>query len=122
MTDSNQSGLSDNFLGAIAYFTLVPALFFLAIAPYNKKLYVRFHAWQSLILNIFVLFISWVLNSFAVLVATHGITALMVLGWTWIAFLVVAALLFIWCIVSALNGKLFKVPCIGAWCEKQANR
>jgi uncharacterized membrane protein len=122
MPDSNQSGLSENSLGAIAYITLVPALFFLAIAPYNKKLYVRFHAWQSLILNIFVLFIWWVLGCCAGLVVFHGLTALMVLEWVRIVFMIAATLLWIWCVVSALNGKLFKLPCIGAWCERQANK
>ena len=122
MPDSNQSGLSDNALGAIAYITLVPALFFLAIAPYNKKLYVRFHAWQSLTLNIFVLFIWWVLGWCGGLWGSHGLSALMVLDWVRIGFMIAVALLWIWCVISALNGRLFKLPCIGAWCESQANK
>jgi uncharacterized membrane protein len=122
MSDPNQSGLSDNSLGAIAYITLVPALFFLAIAPYNKRPYVRFHAWQSLMFNIFVLVIWWALGCGAGFVAFHGLTALMVLEWVRILFLVLVILQWIWCVVSALNGKLLKLPCIGAWCEKQANR
>lgn len=122
MPDSNQSGLSDNSLGAIAYFTIVPALFFLAIAPYNKKPYVRFHAWQSLILNVFAVFISWILGWCTGLVSGFGLTALLVLDGVRIAFLVAVALLVLWCIVCALNGKLLKLPCIGAWCEKQVNR
>jgi uncharacterized membrane protein len=122
MPESNQSGLSDNSLGAIAYITLVPALFFLAIAPYNRRVYVRFHAWQSFIFDIFALFIWWVLGGCAGLVASHGLTALMVLEWVRIVFIVAVAMVWVWCVISALNGKLFKLPCIGAWCERQANK
>jgi uncharacterized membrane protein len=122
MSNSNESGLSDNSLGAIAYLTIIPALFFLAIAPYNRKSYVRFHAWQSLILNILALFIWWVLGCLAAFAVFHGLTALLILEWVRIVFIAAVALLWIWCIVSALNGKLLKLPCIGAWCERQANR
>ena len=122
MPDSIRSGLSDNALGAIAYITFVPALFFLAIAPYNRKLYVRFHAWQSLILNIVALCIWWVLGACTACAAFHGLTALMVLDWVRIVFMVAFTLLWIWCVISALNGRLFKLPCIGAWCERQANK
>ena len=48
-----KAGLSDNSIGAIAYFTPVLAIFFLAIRRYNKRPYVRFHAWQSLVFNVF---------------------------------------------------------------------
>ena len=37
MPDPNKSGFTDNSLGAIAYITVVPAVFFLAISPYNKS-------------------------------------------------------------------------------------
>ena len=54
MADSNAaggtSGLTDNAAGAIAYFTFIPAVLFLVTEPYNKSSYVRFHAWQSILL------------------------------------------------------------------------
>ena len=49
-------GLSDNSIAALAYFTPLLAVFFLAIRRYNKRPYVRFHAWQSLVFNIYVIF------------------------------------------------------------------
>ena len=42
-----QSGLSDNAAGALAYVTIIPAIVFLLVEPYNKNSFVRFHAWQS---------------------------------------------------------------------------
>ena len=49
MAGSKAPGLSDNSIGALAYCTPFPAIFFLAIHRYNKRPYVRFHAWQSLV-------------------------------------------------------------------------
>ncbi len=46
------SGLSDNAAGAIAYITIIPAIIFLIVEPYNKNSFVRFHAWQSIFLGI----------------------------------------------------------------------
>ena len=51
MTDTPQSGLTDNAAGAIAYITFIPAIIFLAIPPYNTSPFVRFHAWQSIFLE-----------------------------------------------------------------------
>ena len=54
MRNPPKSGLSDNLIAAIAYFGPVPAFFFLAVRRYNKRPYVRFHAWQSLAFDAFV--------------------------------------------------------------------
>ena len=45
-------GLSDNAAGAIAYITIIPAIVFLLVEPYNKKPFVRFHAWQCIFLYV----------------------------------------------------------------------
>ena len=119
MPDKKQSGLSDNSLGAIAYITVVPALFFLAIAPYNKKAYVRFHAWQSTVLSAFAFVLFMVLSLFPTLntylesIAFMGLYLLVLILW---------ALVSIWCAIEALNGKLLKLPLIGAWAEQQSNK
>jgi uncharacterized membrane protein len=62
MSNPKEPGLSDNSIGALAYFTPVPAIFFLAIRRYNKRPYVRFHAWQSLVFSAFVFIFSYILN------------------------------------------------------------
>jgi uncharacterized membrane protein len=118
MPDTKQSGLSDNSLGAIAYVTVVPALFFLAVAPYSKKAYVRFHAWQSTILFAIVFIVSIALSylpifSFLLGVVYWGLCTLVWVVWGFIS---------VWCAVNALNGKRLKLPLIGAWSERQANK
>ena len=119
MTDSNKSSFTDNSLGAIAYLTVVPAIFFLAISPYNKSAYVRFHAWQSTVLSAvtFILFLLLrllpALTTYFEFLAFLGIYLLVLIAW---------ALISIWCAIEALNGKLIKLPFIGSWAEQQSKK
>src|SRR5258706_16300427 len=46
------SGLTDNVAGMLAYFTIIPAIIFLVLEPYNRSRFVRFHAWQSIFFNV----------------------------------------------------------------------
>ena len=43
-------GLADNVAGLLAYLTIIPAIIFLVIEPFNKNRFVRFHAFQCLFL------------------------------------------------------------------------
>ena len=119
MPEPNKSSFTDNSLGAIAYLTVVPAIFFLAISPYNKSAYVRFHAWQSTVLSAvtFILFLVLslfpALNTYLESVAFLGLYLLVLIVW---------ALISIWCAIKALNGKLFKLPVIGIWAERQSKK
>jgi uncharacterized membrane protein len=122
MSNPKETGLSDNSIGALAYFTPIPAIFFLAIRRYNKRPYVRFHAWQSLVFSAFVFIFSYLVRfvlSFAALLGPR-----LFLGLSWLAVLIWIAifLVWLWCVVSALNGKRCKLPIIGDWADEQAYR
>jgi uncharacterized membrane protein len=109
MPDTPQSGLSDNAAGALAYLTIIPAIIFLVIEPYNRNPFIKFHCWQSIFLSI-----VW----FAICI----IGVIPILGW--IIFILGFLVLFIvWlmCVLKALKGDRFKLPIIGALAEKQAN-
>jgi uncharacterized membrane protein len=54
VSNPHKPGLSDNSIAAAAYLGAVPAFFFLSIRRYNKRPYVRFHAWQSIVFYAFV--------------------------------------------------------------------
>ena len=115
MPEPNQSGLSDNAAGGLAYVTFIPAIIFLIIEPFNKNSYVRFHSWQSIFLGI-----VWI----AVDVVLHMIGRLPFLGLINLILWPVVGLGFfiLWLVVmiNAFNGKRFKVPFIGDLAEKQA--
>jgi uncharacterized membrane protein len=113
-----QTGLSDNAAGALAYFTFIPALIFLLVAPYNQKASIRFHAWQSILLFVAAVIIDIVLGIvLGVTMIFLGFTIYMLI-WRLIELCWFA----IWlvCVFNAFNGKRFKLPVIGDLAEKQA--
>jgi uncharacterized membrane protein len=118
MPVSKNHGLSENSLGAIAYITVVPAIFFLAVSPYNKKAYVRFHAWQSTVffaLTFILCFALSYLNTYHESIAYFYLGLYVLVSLVWF-------LVSLWCAIQALNGKSVKLPVIGAWAEKQSSK
>jgi uncharacterized membrane protein len=117
MSDPNPVGLTDNAAGALAYITIVPAIVFLVLPPYNASRYVRFHAWQSIFLNLgaivfmiavsFLTVFGWMFGMYSI----YLLTRLIWLGWF---------VLWLVCVLKAVNGQRFKVPVIGDLAEKQA--
>jgi uncharacterized membrane protein len=122
MPNPKEPGLSDNSIGALAYFTPIPAIFFLAIRRYNKRPYVRFHSWQSLIFSALVFLYSCALTYFLPMIAPLAPRLLIGLGWLAVLIWVAIFLVWLWCVISALNGKRCKLPIIGKWADEQAYR
>jgi len=104
-----QSGLTDNNAAGLAYVTIIPAIIFLVLAPYNQKSFVRFHAWQSIflfvaavaihILLLFIPFVGWALS---------------------LPFSLLVIVIWVICLVKAFNGERFSIPLIGKFAEQQA--
>ncbi len=122
MPNTKERGLSDNSIGALAYCTPVPAIFFLAIRRYNKRPYVRFHAWQSLVFSAFVFIFSYIVNFAMSFAASLGPHLFRRLGWLVVMIWVAIFLAWLWCVVGALNGRRCKLPVIGDWADEQAYR
>jgi uncharacterized membrane protein len=122
MPNPKGSGLSDNSIGALTYFTPVPAFFFLAIRRYNKRPYVRFHAWQSLVFSAFVFIFGFILSFVLPLAASLGPRLFLGLRWLVALIWVAIFLAWLWCVLSALNGKRCRLPIIGDWADEQAYR
>ncbi len=109
-------GLTDNVAGALAYVTIIPAIVFLVLEPFNKKRFVLFHAWQCIFFAI-----AWIVLWIILGIIGH----IPILGWATILLwpLVGLAGLIIWVILvlKAYQGKMFKLPVIGDIAEKQAS-
>lgn len=101
-------GLSDTAAGALAYVTIIPAIIFLVMAPYNTKPFVRFHAFQCIGLAIcwFCLGLLFVIPILGWIVGGIGFLALLV---CWIL-----------SIVKASQGSAFKLPVISEFAAKQS--
>jgi uncharacterized membrane protein len=121
MPETTQSGLSDKAAGAIAYITFLPAIVFLFLPPYNTRPFVRFHCWQSIFLNITAFVVDVLVGIVLALVVPFLPFSLYSLHLLWV---VEAVWLLVWilCVVKAVNGETFKVPVIGAYAEKLANQ
>ncbi len=105
---AESGGLSDTAAGALAYVTIIPAIIFLVMAPYNTKPFVKFHAFQSIGLGI-----VWFCLGIIMVVP--------ILGWI-IGALGMLALLVCWIlsIVKASQGSYFKLPVISDFAAKQS--
>lgn len=104
-----QSGLSDSAAGALAYVTIIPAIIFLIVEPYNRNSFVRFHSWQSIFFGI-------------AFVAVHIVLGIIpVIGWLILALLDLAFLV-VWIILllKALKGERWELPIIGKFAAQQA--
>jgi uncharacterized membrane protein len=115
VSDPNESGLSDNAAGGLAYITIIPAIVFLIVAPYNKSPIVRFHSWQSIFLAI-----AWVAADVVLMILGHlPVIGLMNL-FLWPLVALGFFILWIIVLIKAFNGQKFKIPVIGDLAEKQA--
>ena len=103
-----ESGLADNVAGALAYITFIPAILFLVLADYNKRPFVRFHAFQCLGLYVCAF-------------ACGIVMIIPILGWI-VGFVGYITLLVCWimAIVKAYGGQRWKVPIIGNFVENIA--
>lgn len=110
-----QSGLSDNAAGALAYVTIIPAIIFLGLAPYNRSPFVRFHAWQSIFLTIAAA-VAWAVLMVIGFIPIFNLIDVVLGPLVWLAFFVLWIIL----LVKAISGARFKLPIIGDYAEKQA--
>jgi uncharacterized membrane protein len=111
-----QSGLSENAAGGLAYITIIPAIIFLIIEPYNKSSYIRFHSWQCIFMAIAWIVADVVIGILGRIMSFMGLLAFGLYP------LVALAMLILWIMVliKAFNGERFKLPVIGDLADKQA--
>jgi uncharacterized membrane protein len=110
-----QSGLSENGASGLAYITLIPAIIFLLVPPYNQSSTVRFHSWQSIFLAIAFIPV-WIVLAVIGFIPVLNLIDVALFPLVGLGFLI----LWIIVLVNAFNGKRFKIPLIGDLAEKQA--
>jgi uncharacterized membrane protein len=111
------AGLTDNVAGALAYVTIIPAIIFLVLEPFNKRRFIRFHACQCLFFAA-----AWTVLWIGLSIIAH----IPFLGWATVVMwpLVSLAGFVIWLILvlKAYQGQMFKLPVIGDIAEQQAGK
>ncbi|MBZ5664009.1 MAG: DUF4870 domain-containing protein [Acidobacteriia bacterium] len=112
------AGLTDNVAGALAYVTIIPAIIFLVLEPFNKKRFVRFHSFQSIFFAI-AWTVLWIALAFLGHIPFLGWAAAFLLGpLMGLAFFVIWLIL----VLKAYQGQMFKLPVIGDMAEQQAGK
>jgi uncharacterized membrane protein len=106
--------------GALAYCTLVPAIVFLVLEPYNKNRFLRFHSVQCLLL-----WAAATLLAIALKLASVVLFIIPVLGPLLVYLVsgvVVLALTVIWLVlvVKAFQGEMFRLPLLGDFAAQYA--
>ncbi len=107
-------GLTDNIAGLLAYITFIPAIIFLVMEPYNKKRFVRFHAFQCLFFTVAVIVLDIVMMFLGHIPVIGALLSL----------LISLGIFVIWIIllIKAYQGQMFKLPVIGDMAEQQAGK
>lgn len=110
---------NQNVMGALAYVTIIPAIIFLVMEPYNKNRFVRFHSFQCLFLA---------LAAFALSIANMILSLVLgfipVIGWIFslvLGFGIPIAIIAVWLIavIKAYGGEEYRLPVIGDLAAKQ---
>jgi len=113
---ASTGGMTDNVAGMLAYVTVIPAIIFLVVEPYNKNRFIRFHSFQNLFFAV-----AWIVLWIALSIVAH----IPILGWLTILIWPLIGLggLILWVILllKANQGQMWKLPVIGDMAEKQAN-
>jgi len=105
------AGLSTNTAAALAYITFIPAVIFLVLEPYKRDTFIRFHAWQCIVLTL-VDIAGGVVFGF---MGTIGLMVRALLGLLLFIFWLIA-------IIKASKGERYHVPIVGDLAENLAAR
>ncbi len=106
----SSTGMSANVAGLLCYVALwITGIVFVVLE--KKSTFVKFHAWQSImtfgVLTVASLILSWI--------PIIGLILGILIG-------VLSSILWIILMIQAGTGKMWKVPLVGDWAEKQAKK
>ena len=112
--------MAPNVAGALAYVTIIPAIVFLVIEPFNKDKFVRFHAFQCLFLTVAIIVLEILLG------IVGGVLGFgLGFGLVWVLyrlFSLLVLIVVILCAVKAYQGQKLMLPVIGKISEQMADK
>src|SRR6202020_2212891 len=97
------SGLADNVAGMLAYVTIIPAIIFLVVEPYNRSRFVRFHSFQSIFFCV-ALTALWIVLNIVAHIPLLGFLTILIWPLVGLAGLVIWIIL----LLKANQGLMFK--------------
>jgi uncharacterized membrane protein len=114
------TGLEPNVAGALAYVTVIPAIIFLVVEPYNRDKFIRFHSFQSIFLAI-----AWVALAIVLMIVSAVLAVIPVIGWIlglllWMALMIGMLVLWVFVVYKAYKNERYMIPVIGKFAAQQA--
>lgn len=116
-TTTASADLQPNIAGMLCYpLSFITGLIFLVLAPYNRDRFVRFHAYQSIFFFVAMLALNIALGILGIVLPWRlermldRMLSLLGLAGT------------VWLMYQAYQGQMFKLPVVGDWAERQANK
>jgi len=111
-------GLADNVAGLLVYLIGILAIVFLLIDPYKSNKFVRFHCFQCIFfwVGTVALSIGVTILSIVLSMVHLGVIMLLLYPVMWLA--IFGSWIFL--IIKAYQGQMFKLPFIGDLAAKQA--
>lgn len=116
----NVGAMPRTIAGALAYCTIIPAIIFLVVEPFNRDRFVRFHSFQCIGFWLAALVIGAVVRAVAFLLFFVPLLGYLVV--LLLSMVTSLGLFAIWVvlIVKALQGEIFKLPLVGNFAEQHA--
>ena len=114
--------MQDNVAGGLCYVLgLITGIIFLVLEPYNRNRAIRFHAFQSIFLNVgmIVLYIVLSIISMVFGMVIPGAMGLLMIP-VWLVLNLGGFVLWLVMIIKTIGGSKIVLPIIGPLAEKQA--
>lgn len=109
--------MQDNVASALCYVLgFITGIIFLVMEPYSKNRAIRFHAFQSIFLNVLVIAVDIVLG----IIVPFSFYSWGIYGMVWTLFRLACFALWVFVIYSAYQGRAVEIPVIGPLARKQA--
>jgi uncharacterized membrane protein len=115
------AGMTDNVASLLCYLVgFITGILFLVMEPYNKNRAIRFHAFQSIFLNVALIAVYIVLGILTTALLTVSLSMFAVFGLLHLVINLAFLALWVYMMVSAYQGKQVELPVIGPLARKQA--
>jgi uncharacterized membrane protein len=117
-----RGAMASNVAGLLAYVLgFITGIIFLALEPYNKDKFIRFHAFQSIFFNV-AMIVFWI--AYTIVSTVLGVVSFGILGIVMaiLGLLVFLGILVYWVFLmyKAYNNEKYMIPYIGKLAAQQA--
>lgn len=118
---AQSAGMEENMASALCYLVgWITGVLFLVLAPYNQNKTVRFHAFQSIFLNVAMIPLWFVFTILSFVMHYIPVLGALVMLLLWFVFGFGFFALWLFLMYKAYNKEKFVLPIIGPLAEKQA--